>query len=243
MQRIEHANLSLVNRAYQELKQIILEHQVPPGGKLNEIGLAAALGISRTPVREALNRLGKEGFVEIFPQRGAFVIQYSAKDIHELFLIRENLEGLAAGLAAERVTDKDLKRLESCIRGFKEPYQKTDIQRYARQDFKFHQTVVLMSDARRLINLISTLLDQIRIFRLTPFGLSNQMRSALIEHQTLVEALRRRDPEEADRRMRQHIRHVRDGVMDHIKLFLGNGEGESPQRKAQRKEGEKNGNI
>ncbi len=243
MQRIEHANLSLVNRAYQEVKQIILEHQVPPGGKLNEIELAAALGISRTPVREALNRLGKEGFVEIFPQRGAFVIQYSAKDIYELFLIRENLEGLAAGLAAERVTDRDLTRLESCIRGFKEPYQKRDVQRYARQDFKFHQTIVLVSDARRLINLISTLLDQIRIFRLTPIGLSNQMKSALSEHQMLLEALRRRDPEEADRRMRQHIQHVRNGVMDHIKLFLGSEDGESPRRKTQRKEGDKNGNV
>ncbi len=243
MQRIEHANLSLVNRAYQEVKQIILEHQVPPGGKLNEIELAAALGISRTPVREALNRLGKEGFVEIFPQRGAFVIQYSPKDVHELFLIRENLEGLAAGLAAERVTDRDLTRLESCIRGFKEPYQKRDVQRYARQDFRFHQTIVQMSDAGRLINLISTLLDQIRIFRLTPIGLSDQMKSALIEHQELLDALRRRDPEEADRRMRQHIRHVRDGVMDHIKLFLGNGEGKPSRRKAQRKGGDENGNV
>ncbi len=243
MQRIEHANLSLVNRAYQELKQIILEHQVPPGGKLNEIELAAALGISRTPVREALNRLGKEGFVEIFPQRGAFVVQYSAKDIYELFLIRENLEGLAAGLAAERVTDRDLTRLEFCIRGFKEPYQKRDVQRYARQDFRFHQTIVLMSDAPRLINLISTLLDQIRIFRLTPIGLSDQMKGALTEHQGLLEALRRRNPEEADRRMREHIQHVRNGVIDHIRLFLGNEDGESSRRKAQRKGGDKNGNV
>ncbi len=231
MERIEHANLSLVNRAYQELKRIILEHQIPQGGKLNEIELAAALGVSRTPVREAINRLGKEGFVEIFPQRGAFVIQFSEKDIYELFLIRENLEGLAACLAAERVTGKDLTSLESCIHGFKEPYGKRDIQRYARQDFKFHQTIVLLSNARRLINLISTLHDQIRIFRLTPVGLSSQMKTALIEHQRLLEALEKKDPEEAERRMRQHIRHVRDGVMNNIKLFLGPGAAESPKGK------------
>jgi DNA-binding GntR family transcriptional regulator len=75
MERIESANRSLVNRAYQELKRILVEHHIPQGGKLNEIELAAALGISRTPVREAINRLGKEGLVEIFPQRGAFVTQ------------------------------------------------------------------------------------------------------------------------------------------------------------------------
>ena len=238
MQRIEHANLSLVNRAYEELKQIILEHQIPQGGKLNEIELATALGVSRTPVREAINRLGKEGLVEILPQRGAFVVQYSEKDIFELFLIRENLEGLAAYLAAERVSEKDLARLGACVRGFKEPYGKRDVQRYAREDFKFHQTIVLLSDAQRLINLIATLHDHIRIFRLTPIGLSSQMKTSLLEHQKLLEALKRKDPEEADRRMRLHIRHVRDGVMDNIKLFLDRG---CPGRPGERKDG--NGNI
>ncbi len=238
MQRIEHANLSLVNRAYEELKQIILEHQIPQGGKLNEIELATALGISRTPVREAINRLGKEGLVEILPQRGAFVVQYSEKDIFELFLIRENLEGLAAYLAAERVTEKELARLGACVRGFKEPYGKRDVQRYAREDFKFHQTIVLLSDAQRLINLIATLHDHIRIFRLTPIGLSSRMKTSLIEHQKLLEALKRKDPEEADRRMRLHIRHVRDGVIDNIKLFLDRGR---PGRPGERKD--ENGNI
>ena len=238
MQRIEHANLSLVNRAYEELKQIILEHQIPQGGKLNEIELATALGISRTPVREAINRLGKEGLVEILPQRGAFVVQYSEKDIFELFLIRENLEGLAAYLAAERVTEKELAKLGACVRGFKEPYSKRDVQRYAREDFKFHQTIVLLSDAQRLINLIATLHDHIRIFRLTPIGLSSQMKTSLLEHQKLLEALKSKDPEEADRRMRLHIRHVRDGVINNIKFFLDQGR---PGRPGERKEG--NGNI
>lgn len=88
MQKINPSNLSLVNQAYQELKRIILEHQVPLGGKLNEGELAVALGISRTPVREAINRLQKEGLVEIYPQKGAFVVQLTEKDILELFLIR-----------------------------------------------------------------------------------------------------------------------------------------------------------
>ena len=229
MQRIEHANLSLVNQAYKELKRILLEHQIPQGGKLNEGELAGALGISRTPVREAINRLAKEGLVEIFPQRGAFVIRVSEEDVNELFLIRENLEGLAAYLAAEKMTGTDLTRLESCVEGFKEPYGKKDIQRYAREDFKFHQTIIKLSDARRLTTLISTLYDHIRIFRLTTLGLSDRMKVSLAEHARLIEAFRKKDASEAETLMRRHIRHVRHGVMENIKFFLGHGEKNLPE--------------
>jgi len=230
MQKIQPSNLSLGSRAYQELKRTILEGRVAPGEKLNEVELARALGISRTPVREAINRLGKEGLVEIFPQRGAFVVQFSEKDIFELFLIRENLEGLAARLAADRITDSSLARLECCVHGFKEPFSDKDIQRYAREDFRFHQSIVTLSDARRLIQLVSSLHDHIRIFRLTTRGVSDRMKSSLAEHRFIIEALRKKDPEESEERMRQHIRRVRDGVMENIQFFLGDGN-ESRSRK------------
>ncbi len=223
MKQIEHSNLSLVNQAYRELKRIILDHEVPQGGKLKEAELAAALGISRTPVREAINRLEREGLVEIFPQRGAFVVQFTEKDIYELFLIRENLEGLASYLAAGNISEKDLATLKSSVQGFKEPYNKKDIERYAREDFRFHETIVMLSGARRLMELIATLHDHIRIFRLTTKGVSSRMKTSLAEHERLIRAFERRDAEEAERRMRQHIRHVRHGVMENIKVFLEDG--------------------
>ncbi len=221
MKKIQNINLSLGSRAYQELKRFILGRQIPPGGKLNEVELAGALGISRTPVREALNRLEKEGLVQIFPQRGAFVVQFSAEDIYELFLIRENLEGLAAFLAAERMDPENLSRLSSLVQGFREPYTDQDIRRYARDDFKFHQTIVTLSGSRRLMNLVSTLHDQIRIFRLTSLGLSGRMKSSLQEHVQITRALQAGNREESERRMRQHIRHVRDGVMANVEFFIG----------------------
>ena len=235
MQRIHQSNLSLGNQAYQELKRIILEHRIPPGGKLNEGELASALGISRTPVREAINRLEKEGLVEIFPQRGAFVVQFSEKDVFELFLIRENLEGLGAYLAAGKMNDKSLAKLESFIQGFEEPFNEKDVQRYAREDFKFHQTVVMLSGARRLINLVSTLHDHIRIFRLTTIGLSGRMKTSLAEHRNLIEAFRKKDAEEAERRMREHIRQVRDGVMGNIKFFLSDGGNQTSRHKEEKR--------
>jgi DNA-binding GntR family transcriptional regulator len=229
MPKINPSNLSLVNQAYKELKRIILEYRVPLGGKLNEGELAAALGISRTPVREAINRLEKEGLVQIFPQRGAFVVRFSEKDVFELFLIRENLEGLAARLAAERINEENLVKLESCIQGFQEPFTEKDVQRYAKEDFRFHQTIVAVSDAQRLIKMISTLYDHIRIFRLTTLGLSSRMKTSLAEHRLLIEAFQRRDSEQAEQMMRQHIHHVREGVMENIKFFLGNREKQSPK--------------
>ena len=229
MEKINLSNLSLVNQAYKELKRVILEHQIPQGGKLNEAEFAAALGISRTPVREAVNRLEKEGLVEILPQRGAFVVRCSEKDIFELFLIRENLEGLAARLAAERINEENLINLESCIQGFREPFTEDQIQQYAEEDFRFHQTIVMLSDSQRLIKLISTLHDHIRIFRLTTLGLSNRMKVSLEEHRLIIEAFRLRDAEGSDQRVRQHIRHVREGVMENIEFFLKDGKRTPPE--------------
>jgi DNA-binding GntR family transcriptional regulator len=225
MQRIRESNLSLGSQAYEGLKRIILNGEINPGGKIKEGEIAEALGISRTPVREAINRLQKEGFIEIFPQRGAFVVQFSEKDVFELFLIRESLEGLAASMAAEKINEGSLVKLESCVQGFEEPFTAKDIQRYAREDLKFHQTIVMFSEARRLISLISTLHDHIRIFRLTPRGVSARMKSSLEEHKGIIEAVRARDPKEAEQRMRQHIRNVRNGVMENIKFFEIAGKG------------------
>lgn len=227
-------NFSLGSQAYQELKRLILERRLSPGEKINEGELAQALGISRTPIREALNRLAKEGLVDIIPQRGAFVVEFAAKDVEELFLIREKLEGLAAYLAAQRITDKDVQKLESYVQGFQEPFREKEIKRYAREDFKFHQTIVALSEAPRLINLVSTLHDYIRIFRLTTIGLSGRMRNSLEEHKCIIWALKKKDPAAAENAMREHILHVRQGVMENIHLFIDKTKG-LPQEKEEEK--------
>jgi DNA-binding GntR family transcriptional regulator len=234
MHKIHSSNLSLGSRAYQEVRRIILEGQISPGEKLNEGELAKALGISRTPIREAVNRLEKEGLVEIFPQRGAFVIQFTEKDVYELFLIRENLEGLAARLATEKITPSSLAKLEACVDGFNEPFQEKDIQRYSREDLKFHQIIVLLSEGRRLVKLVSLLLDHIRMFRLTTRGVPDRMKASLVEHRRIIEAMRRKNPEEAEKSMRQHLQRVRDGVMENIQYFFQNGEKLLPTIKEER---------
>lgn len=227
-------NLSLGAQAYQELKRLILDRRLLPGEKINEVALAQALGISRTPIREALNRLAKEGLVNIFPQRGAFVVEFSAQDVEELFLLREKLEGLAAYLAAQKITERDMKKLESYGQGFQEPFSAQEIKRYAREDFKFHQTIVALSQAPRLISLVSTLHDYIRIFRLTTIGLSGRMKNSLEEHKRIISALKKKDPLAAENAMREHIVHVRQGVIENIHLFIDKVKGPTQEKKEEK---------
>ena len=133
------------------------------------------------------------------------------------------------------MNEKDLAKLTSFIEGFSEPFDEKEIRRYAREDFKFHQAVVQFSDAQRLINLIATLHDYIRIFRLTTMGVSGRMKISLEEHRDLLDAFRRKNAEEAEQRMRTHIRHVRNGVMENIGFFLNN----DGKDLLQKREGEK----
>ncbi len=234
MMKVVTLNFSLGTQAYQELKRLILERRLSPGEKINEADLAQALGISRTPIREALNRLAKEGLVNIYPQRGAFVVDFSAQDVEELFLIREKLEGLAAYLAAGRITAKDVEKLEGCVQGFQEPFGEKEIKRYAREDFKFHQTIVALSAAPRLISLVSTLHDYIRIFRLTTIGQSGRMKNSLEEHKRIINALKKKEPCAAEKAMREHIIHVRQGVMENIHLFIDKAKGPIKEKKEEK---------
>ncbi len=229
MKKVGTDHVNLDQKVYSQLKSMILDQNLKPGTKIYQEKLALDLGISRTPVREAINRLEKEGLVQIFPQRGAYVVQFTEKDVFELFLIRENLEGLAARLASQRMTQSSLAKLESCTQGFREPFGDKDVQRYAREDFKFHQSIVNLSDAQRLIQLVSSLHDHIRIYRLTTRGVADKMKSSLAEHRQIIEALGKGDPEESDRCMRQHIRRVRDGVMENIQFFLLDGKKSPPK--------------
>lgn len=234
MLKMAAINFSLGTQAYQELKSLILERRLTPGEKINEGELARAMGISRTPIREALNRLAKEGLVNIYPQRGAFVVEFSEADVEELFLIRERLEGLAAYLAAERITSKDVEKLENCVQGFVEPFTEKEIRRYAREDFKFHQTIVALSAAPRLISLVSTLHDYIRVFRLTTIGLSGRMKNSLEEHKRIISSLKKKDPLAAEDAMRAHIIHVRQGVIGNIHLFIDRAKGPTQEKKEEK---------
>ncbi len=209
-----HPNLS--SRIYELLKEDILRGKVSSGDHLSESQLALELGVSRIPVREAISRLAQEGIVEVLPRRGAFVADLSEEQIIELYDVREVLEGLAARLAAERVTGEVIEQMKNYFKSQEVPSKKKNFKDYSIAVFSFHKLLVQTSRNERLVSIMNGLFDQIRLLQLKSVTLSGPGDRPLREHRAIIESLERHDPDLAEKLTRGHIRNVKSDVL----LFL-----------------------
>jgi DNA-binding GntR family transcriptional regulator len=202
---------SLAEEVFGKLVQAITSGEFEPGQRLSESSLARQLGISRGPLREALNRLeGK--LVTRVPRIGVRVIDFKRDDLEHLFLVREALEGMAARLAADRMTAQELSHLQALLhRHASQPelaagsayHQRTD-------DEDFHFTIVRAAQCDRLEEMLfSELYYQLRIHRLRSSTRHGRAKQALIEHREILEALAARNADAAEGTMRRHIRNAR----------------------------------
>jgi DNA-binding GntR family transcriptional regulator len=210
---------SLSEMAYETLKESLLKmdsSQMSDEGRLDERELATRLGISRTPLREAVNRLVTEGFLKVVPRKGVFIVKVSKRELIEILLIRASLEGLAARLAIEHITDKDIFMLKKIFSPFDPSNVNRKISKYADANVKFHELVLNISKCGKLVELANNLSDQIRMIRLQTISFRMRPVSSLKEHLLIIEALENRKPNLAEKRMREHIeglaRHVEDNV-------------------------------
>jgi len=209
------------DRVFDELRKDIINNTLLPGTKLKEEDIARTLGVSRTPVREAINRLELEGFVKLIPQRGAYVARATEKDVEEIFILREFLEGLAARLAAPRITNASMEKLKTCVERFTESKDEMKLaSEYSKMNTLFHYTIIQSSENRRLIRIAIDLFDYSQSFLLSPLGFASRLDGSLQQHFDIIEALEKRNSESAEHLMRQHIQRVRDGVMDNVNLFV-----------------------
>jgi DNA-binding GntR family transcriptional regulator len=176
---------------YQILRSSIVEGDLAPGEHLAEQQLAAELGVSRTPVREALRRLALEGFVVMVPRRGAYVAGLSLKDMNDLFELRMALEGLAAYLAAQRITPAEITGLRQSICGLETAIVAGDREQVIAADTSFHSVIYSSSRNRRLITIVGNLSDQIQAFRLRSLFSPGRLKDTVREHKQLVLALER----------------------------------------------------
>lgn len=191
---------TLAEDAYDVIKDRIIRLDLPPGHAFSESELAASLGHSKTPVREALARLLREGLVEVMPRSGYRVAPITVADAQDLLRLRTLLETEAAGLAAARDVDADeLHRLEALCRTSYDPDDHASISRFLQANTRFHSAVAHLSGNNRLAAVLTQVLEQLE--RLFHLGLTLRPRSAEIvhEHQELLDALQRRDPESARR--------------------------------------------
>jgi DNA-binding GntR family transcriptional regulator len=212
--------MNAVDRVADGIQAQVLSGEVPIGTHLRQEALAEEFGVSRTPVREALRHLQATGLVELLPNRGAVVRGPSAREIREAYEVRAELEGLAAELAAGRISDRDLLRLREAQALFREsvatliarrarrPEPWRDESVWVRANDLFHQAIL---DAAGNARLSDTIADLHRSFPrdLTWAALSQSSRlleENVVQHEAILEAIEQRDPAEARRRMIEHVR-------------------------------------
>jgi DNA-binding GntR family transcriptional regulator len=220
----------LVDRLAGEIQSKVLSGAVPVGSRLRQEALAEEFGVSRTPVREALRQLQASGLVELLPNRGAIVRGPSAREIREAYEIRAELEGLAAELAAERISDRELRRLQEAQQLFqdavetliagraKRPAPWKDESLWVQANDLFHQAILDASGNGRLADTIADLHRSFpRNLTWGPLSQSSRLLEENVkQHEAVLSAIERRDPAEARRSMVEHVRSAGELVTLHF---------------------------
>lgn len=197
---------SLGQHVFENLKQAIIRGEVPPGDRLVESRLADALDISRTPVREAIHKLEREGLLRRLPKGGFAVMNFSREDIKETFGIRCVLESYAARLAAEGYKEEEeLLPLEEKIREFQNCLDQGRLDELPRINTEFHSLFYALSRSPKLIKMINDLRDQIFRFRRILLKRDKWAEASNDDHRKMLEAIRKRDVNRVERVVKQHI--------------------------------------
>ena len=202
----EEETLSLGERAYRRLRDGIVQGTLRPGSRISERSMANALGISAQPVREALRRLEQDGMVVTLPRRGTVVAEIGPERLAELGRIRAALEGVAAALAAERMSGDDLAELAKIVRGMRSATAAADTEALAELNERFHAILQGATGNLFLVKSLEALRAYDDLGRLRAIGSApKDMPKALREHASILAALKARDAALAEARMRHHV--------------------------------------
>ena len=205
----------LSKKVYRVLKSRIIKGSFKPGTKLLESRIAKQLGLSRTPVREAIRELAAEGFVKISPNQGIVVNNISINNLREVLQVRGVLEGLAARLTTSLITEEKIKVLETCNENMEKFIIKNNVLAFGKESNKFHSVILEVCGNDRLVQIRKNLADQIYRFRNISLHIPGRLESALKEHREIVEALKQRDAEKADTLSKKHIANVLKNILSH----------------------------
>lgn len=201
---------------YETLREAIIKQFLRPGERIMEQDLAAEMGVSRTPVREAIRKLELEGYVVMIPRKGAYVAGLSIKDINNLFEMRGALESLAAGLAAARASQEEIEEMERNLVLEAAHYGTSDVSKMIEVDTSFHELIYQASKNTRLQNMLKDLRDQVQRFRMKTLAVPGRMKYALAEHRRIVEAIAARNGSEAKQAAKEHIESAESALLELI---------------------------
>jgi DNA-binding GntR family transcriptional regulator len=197
----------LKSRIYDELRRAITSidvYQDSDEHRLDERQLSEELGVSRTPIREALCRLENEGFVRTVPRRGAFIARKSKKEIVEMITVWAALESMAARLITEQATDKEIAGLRDLFATFRDDKVQAHIDEYSETNISFHQALFRLSKCDLLMRMTENLFLHIRSIRMRTISENNRASRSIIDHMHIIEALEARDTELAERLAKEH---------------------------------------
>ena len=204
---------SLRKRVFNALENAILEGEYADGESLNEIKLSNELGVSRTPVREALMQLELEGLVENIPNKGAVVVGISEKDIKDIYAVRIRIEGLASRLSAENINEDELKALEKIV-DLQEFYLgKNDVEQIWQLDGDFHRLIYESSRSKPLRSTLSSFHNYIKRARDMSVKAEGRAEKSVAEHKAILEAIRSGKGELAEQLTARHIENARDNLL------------------------------
>jgi len=210
-----HENLD--HKVYKSLKAMILGQKLSPGAKIYQEKLADDLGVSRTPVVNALKKLEQERLIVAVPRKGFYVRRFSPEEMIRIFELREVLEGLAARRAADRISDAQLLKLRGFFQGLRVSDQAREVNRYAEEDRRFHNFLIEIGGDE----VLSGILDMYSLISssyLVGFrgGLVRPPRETLSEHLAIIGAIQRKDPEKAEQAVRSHLKRSREKLAEEI---------------------------
>jgi DNA-binding GntR family transcriptional regulator len=209
---------TFADRAYAALKDVILSLDIydrPEEVRLDERQLASDLGISRTPVREAMVQLEREGFVRSIPRRGIYVVRKTKAEVIELITAWAALESMAARLITEHAADAEIAKLRAMFTTFENGRLHAKLDEYSEVNIEFHQTIIRMSGNSVLIDLAANLFAHMRMIRRKTIGESDRADRSIRDHMNIIKAIEARDTVRAEELVRTHAL----GLAEHVAKY------------------------
>ena len=205
--------LPLRDVVFNTLRRAILRGELKPGERLMEIQLANKLGVSRTPIREAIRKLELEGLVHMVPRKGAEVAEITEKNLRDVLEVRCVLEELAVRLACQRITEEGLEKLKKAAQAFHASLDSDDITQIAQADVEFHDVIYEATDNRKLVQLLNNLREQMYRYRIEYLKKKDFYPKLLKEHHQVIEAIEEKDEEKATQITGLHINNQVEAVV------------------------------
>ena len=199
---------------YEELKMQILTGGIIPGTRMMEVELAEEMGVSRTPIREAIRKLEKEGLVTIEPRRGAYASRISTEDMVEILEVRQDLEGLAAELAASRMSPEQMKELKSISENYNRAVEEGDMDSMIKHDTMFHRLIVDSCNNKILVHMVEQLQELVLRFRYIYYDNFRRAEHMPEEHRDIMTAIAEGDTKKAREAADVHICRLKQLVIE-----------------------------